>query len=67
MKKLLLFISVFMITAQSFAWSGVFRTSCGVILTINQPGANTVSEVVSYLRYINGMTCGVDRVSITFH
>lgn len=66
MKKIFLFLTVFMITANSFAWSGIFKTSCGVILTINNPNVNTVSEVTSYLGYINYMQCGVKPTKIIF-
>ena len=66
MKKLFLFLAVFMITANSFAWRGVFRTTCGVILNIDNPSVNTVSDVTSYLSYINYMQCGVRPTKITF-
>ena len=55
-----------MITANSFAWKGVFKTSCGVILNIDNPNVNTVSEVTGYLSYINLMNCGVRPTKIIF-
>lgn len=66
MKKLFLFLAVFMITASSFAWRGVFRTSCGVILNIDNPNVTEVGEVVRFLQWQNGITCGTSKVSITF-
>ena len=66
MKKVILFLAVFMITANSFAWKGVFKTSCGVILNIDNPNVNTVSEVTGYLSYINLMNCGVRPTKIIF-
>lgn len=66
MKKTFLFITVFMLTANMFAWKGVFKTICGVILNIDNPRVNTVSEVTSYLSYINYMQCGVKPTRIIF-
>lgn len=66
MKKVFLFLAVFMITANSFAWRGIFRTSCGVILNIDNPNVNTVSEVTAYLSFINYMNCGVRASKIIF-
>lgn len=66
MKKLFLFLAVFMITVSSFAWRGTFRTSCGVILSVDNPSVNSVSDVVSYLQALNGRQCGYSNVSITF-
>ena len=66
MKKLLLILVVFIVSVNSFAWRGTFKTSCGVILSVDNPSVNTVSEVVSYLQALNGRQCGYSNVSITF-
>lgn len=66
MKKCFIFLAVLLITANSFAWKGAFKTTCGVILNINHPNVNTVSEVTSYLSYINQLQCGVKPTKITF-
>ena len=65
MKKVFLLLTVFLFTANTFAWTGYFHTSCGI--TVHVLGTDGESSVVKSLQKINGIFCGTENVSITFY
>jgi hypothetical protein len=67
MKKVFLFLVVFLISASSFAnWSGTFTTSCGKVTHATVHGS-TKAEYIAGLQAINEAFCGTSNVTITFY
>ncbi|MCJ7932184.1 MAG: hypothetical protein MUW56_00725 [Chryseobacterium sp.] len=46
-----------------------FRTSCGIVLQINEEGIKEMSygQVVNTLKLMNGVTCGTTNVGIVVY
>jgi hypothetical protein len=66
MKKLFLFLALFMITASSFAWQGTFISSCGRVVPVNVE-TNNLAQVAEILQHVNGRLCGTSNVKIIFY
>ena len=67
MKKVFLFLAVFMISATTFAqWEGTFHPSCGGSYHVICYG-NTQAEYVACLQQANLQICGTSKVSIRFY
>ncbi|UPT72136.1 MAG: hypothetical protein M0D53_07710 [Flavobacterium sp. JAD_PAG50586_2] len=65
MKKVYLLLVVSLISANSFAWTGTFHTSCGITVFVR--GTDGESSVIKSLQKINGIFCGTENVTITFY
>ena len=67
MKKVFLFLAVFMFSVNAFArWEGTFLPSCGGSYYVILYG-NTQADYVAALQQVNHEICGNGNVSIIFY
>lgn len=66
MKKLFLFLAVFMTTASSFALTVHFSSSCGRSCSYTTDAAWGSQQLTQELRGLNGDMCGTTAVRIVY-